>query len=314
MERSELRFWGRPMPMSNRWILSVVAASARWPVLVALVACLCAAASVGYTALHFAINTDTDSLLWSNLPWRQREARFDALFPHRANVILVVVDGATPEIAELAAARLAERLNQLPDRLRNVRRPDAGPFFERNGLLFLPVEEVQRTTEQLISAQPLLGTLAMDPSARGLLQALSLAFEGIRRGEVTADALARPIAALADTVEGTLAGRDTPFSLRSLIAGDQAVNARELRRFILVQPVLDFTALQPGADATETIRRSAGALGLDPAHGVRVRLTGEIPLADEELATLADHAALNAGLTLLCVVALLWLALRALRN
>jgi hopanoid biosynthesis associated RND transporter like protein HpnN len=299
--------------MPNRWILSVVAAAARWPMLATLVAFLCAAASIWYTTLHFAINTDTDSLLWSDLPWRQREARFDALFPHRANVILIVVDGATPEIAELAAARLAERLNQLPDRLRNVRRPDGGSFFERNGLLFLSVEEVQRTTEQLIAAQPLLGTLAMDPSAHGLLQALSLVLEGVRRGEVAADAVARPVAALADAVEGALAGRYTPFSLRSLIAGDQAANARELRRFILVQPVLDFTALQPGAAATEVIRGAAGALGLDSAHGVRVRLTGEVPLADEELATLADHAALNAGLTLLCVIALLWLAVRSLR-
>jgi hopanoid biosynthesis associated RND transporter like protein HpnN len=54
-------------------------------------------------------------------------------------------------------------------------------------------------------------------------------------------------------------------------------------------------------------------LGLDADAQVRVRLTGPVPLADDEFATLADGAAGNAAITLLAVLGLLWIALRSWR-
>jgi len=86
---------------------------------------------------------------------------------------------------------------------------------------------------------------------------------------------------------------------------------RELRHTILVQPKLEFSALQPGARASEAIRQAARDLGLTPEKGVRVRLTGSVPLADEEFGTLADGALRNALLTVLAVALLLWLGLRS---
>jgi hopanoid biosynthesis associated RND transporter like protein HpnN len=84
-----------------------------------------------------------------------------------------------------------------------------------------------------------------------------------------------------------------------------------LRRFIIVQPVLDYTALAPGAAASDAIRAAASDLGFVPKNGVRIRLTGPVPLADEEFSTVADGAALNGVLTVGAVILLLWLALRS---
>ncbi len=100
------------------------------------------------------------------------------------------------------------------------------------------------------------------------------------------------------------------FSWRTLIMGRSA-DPRELRRFILVQPVLDFGALQPGARAVAAIRDAFVATGFAADPRVRMRLTGPVPLADEEFATLAEGAALNAVVTMLVVVVLLWVALRS---
>ena len=44
-----------------------------------------------------------------------------------------------------------------------------------------------------------------------------------------------------------------------------------------------------------------------------MRLTGSVPLADEEFATIADGAALNGVVTILVVLLILWLALRQAR-
>src|SRR6185312_12277420 len=95
-------------------------------------------------------------------------AYLDRVFPGRSDVVLVVIDGVTPELAELGARRLAERLGARPELFKSVRRPDGGAFFDRHGLLYLETDEVQHTLDSLIAAQPLLGTLALDPSARGL--------------------------------------------------------------------------------------------------------------------------------------------------
>ena len=104
----------------------------------------------------------------------------DRAFPQNDNLLVIVIDGATADLADRAARRLAERLRAEPELFRYVRQPDGGAFFERNGLLFLPVDELQAMSDQLIAAQPLIGSLARDPSLRGLFDTLTLFVE--RRG------------------------------------------------------------------------------------------------------------------------------------
>jgi hypothetical protein len=262
-----------------------------------------------YAVTHIAMDTNTATLISPDLPWRQREIDYAKMFPQRVAVIAVVVDGTTPEIAEQATATLAEHLADA-DSIIALRRPDGGPFFNRVGLLFAPAEAVADTTQKMIAAQPLLGTLAADPTLRGVMDALSLVLEGVRHGQIKLDDLARPLAAFADAFDAVNAGRVPNFSWRTLIMGGTA-DPRELRRFILVQPQLDFDALQPGARAVAAIRQAAVDAGFSADPRVRVRLTGTVPLANEEFATLAEGAALNGVVTMLVVVFLLWLALRS---
>ena len=279
-----------------------------WTVLV--VAAVLGALASAYAVRHIAIDTNTATLISPDLPWRQREIDFAKTFPRRVAVIAVVVDGATPELAEQATAALAQRLSDNTTAIVTLRRPDGGPFFNRTGLLYMPAAEVARTTQQMIAAQPLLGSLAADPSLRGVMDALSLVLEGVRREQIKLSDLVRPLAAFADATQAVGAGQLPKFSWRSLIMGG-AADPRELRRFILVQPVLDFGALQPGARAIAAIRAAVAEAGFAADPRVKVRLTGPVPLADEEFATLAEGAALNAIVTLLVVVLLLWLALRS---
>lgn len=290
----------------------VVAASVRHALAVLLLAILLAVAASAYTARHFAMTTDTAELISTELDWRQRELTFQAAFPQFQDVIVVVIDGATPELAEAAASRLTTALQAQPELFRTARRPDGGPFFDRNGLLLLSPEEVASTTQQLIQAQPFLGPLAADPSLRGVLTSISTVLEGVRRGDATLGAVEPAMTALADTFESILAGRPAFFSWRALITGAPA-GPRETRRIVLVQPVMDYAALQPGAMASKAIRGTGQELGLDPAHGVTIRLTGPVPLADEEFATLAEDAHLVTGVMALALLGILWLAVRSVR-
>jgi uncharacterized protein len=113
-------------------------------------------------------------------------------------------------------------------------------------------------------------------------------------------------------VDAVLHNRPAHFSWRELASGKPAA-PEELRRFIEIEPVLDFNALQPGLAATQAITDAAQRLNLAGEDQARVRVTGLVPMNDAEFATLQDHAALNGALSIAAVLIILWLALRSSR-
>ena len=74
------------------------------------------------------------------------------------------------------------------------------------------------------------------------------------------------------------AGKTANFSWHELLnpaKPDDPVNSK--RKFIDIQPKLDFTALEPGHAATDAIRKAAEDLKLATDYGARLRLTGPVP-------------------------------------
>jgi hopanoid biosynthesis associated RND transporter like protein HpnN len=277
-----------------------------WPtiVLAALLAAFCSA----YTVRHFAVATDIKQLFPTELPWTKRAYQLLETFPQHD--VLAVVDAPTPELADRAAAKLTAALAADSAHFKSVQMPQGGDFFARNGLLFLPTEDVQRMADQMRDAAPLLGPLAADPSLRGALGALSQGLMGVANGAYGLDALTRPMQMAGDTVADALQNRPAHFSWRELASGRTA-SPEELRRFIEIEPVLDFDALQPGLAATQAITDAAQRLNLAGEDQARVRVTGLVPMNDAEFATLQDHAVLNGVVSLLAVMIILWLALRS---
>lgn len=290
----------------------IVAFSARHYYLVVAIVAILTAASAFSAVQLFRINTDIEKLIDSRVQWRQDEISFDRAFPNRANIILAVVDGQTPESAEKAAADLARVLTDRRDLIESVYRPDGGEFFKRNGLLLMPYGEVVKNLDQLVRRQGLLGPLAADPSLRGLSRLLVLAAEGVETGETTLADLEVPMKRIGATIEKTLAGEAAPLSWQLLLAGGE-VSITDLRKFVLIRPVLHSNALEAGVAATQFIREAAGKIGLNTGDGARMRLTGPIVVSDEEFATIADDAGLNYGVTGVAVLVLLWMAVRSVR-
>src|SRR3569833_459006 len=291
-------------------IARIVAFCCRWPWLASAGTLLLAVGGGYYVYQNFAINTDSSQLIDAKVGWRMRQARFDADFPQQSNLTLVVIDGATPELAESAAARLTEKLKANPKLFRSVRRPDGGQFFNQNGLLFLSLNEVRDTTQQLIKAQPFLGGLANDPSLRGLMTNQATVLLGVSQKQAQLADIDKPMVRFTEVLSAAANGKIDYMSWRSLITG-QAPRSEEIRRFIIVKPRLDFNALEPGLEASTAIRAAAAQLNINPAHGVKVRLTGDVPLADEEFATLLDRVWLMIGAMMGGVLLVLWLALRS---
>ena len=262
------------------------------------------------TAQRFAMTTDSSALISADVDWRLNEHKMDAAFPQYGDAILAVIDGDTPELAEDAAARLTERLTADKRHFGRVSRLDGGGYFAREGLLFESPKQVSAATARMIAAQPFLGPLAADPSLRGIADALGTMLRGVDGGEASLGQIGKPIAALADALDAQAAGKPARFSWQMLFADKGAELQPPKRRLILI---LDYGALQPGTGASDAIRAAARDLRLDAAHGARVRLTGSVPLSDEEFASLADKAWLVGGAMLIAMLGTLWLATRSWR-
>src|SRR5215472_8633558 len=277
------------------------------PWIVVIIAILLTAASVGYSVRHFALNADINKLLSPDLPWRKREIAFNQLFP-QFDLILAVVQAPTPELTNQATADLVGSLAKRRELFRSVTTPGDGEFFARNGLLFQPTEQLKQTLDGLVAAEPLIEVLASDPSLRGIAQTLSFGVMGTERGRITLDAMTRPMTMGAETIERVLANEQTSFSWLTLVSG-HTPKIDELRQVILIRPVLDFAALEPGKLATDTIRAAAADLKLAERYQASVRLTGPVPMADEEFGTIKENALLNGSITILVVLFILWRAL-----
>jgi hypothetical protein len=290
-------------------VVSIVKACTRFAATTVLIALALAIAAGFYTARKFEINTDINTLISPDLDWRQRDIQFDDAFD-RDRTILAVVEAPTPELTSAASAALNQKLAGDTQHFESVQPLGSGEFFERNGLLFLPVAEVARFTSQFESAAPLIEIMAGDPSLRGLTGALETGLAGIKRGQVKLDSTERPFNQIAETVENVLKNGSATFSWRELVA-EKPLTDSDRRAFIEFKPILDFNALEPGKAATDAIRQAANELNLAGEYGARVRLTGPVPIANEEFATVADGAVVNGIGTVLVVLFILWMALHS---
>ncbi len=276
----------------------------------ALVSLAITFASIVFTASHFAINTNINSLISPDLSWRKKEAEFSKAFP-RYNLLLVVVSAPTSELVDQATTALTGALAKRTDRFQSVtQRPAGADYFAREGLLFQSLPDLTRTTEQLMGAEPLVHDLSADPSLRGLTDGLTDALMGVTTGKLKLDAMAYPLNTAAATVEDILAGHPASFSWAALAQGKPA-EPSELRRFIDVRPILDYAALEPGHVAGETIRQTAAQLDLASKYQASVKLTGPVALTDEEFGTIKEGIFLNEGITVAIVLLILWWALRS---
>ncbi|PPQ40529.1 hypothetical protein SAMN06265338_102157 [Rhodoblastus acidophilus] len=262
-----------------------------------------------YAGAHFKINSDINAMLSPDLGWRKTEQAFEKAF-HHYDAVYAVVEAPTPELAAQATRALTARLDADKTHFRSAANIAGLPFFARNGLLFLPLPDLERAVGGLSQAGPLIQDLTSDPSLRGLVAALEDGLIGVNSNKLQLNDMTRLFDASAQTLEDVVAGRPASFSWRVLAQGHPATEA-DLRGVIEVHPILDFNEVQAGLAASTALR--AAAADVLPPYQARLRLTGPVAMADEEFGTIKENAARNGLITGAVVLFILWRALRSWR-
>lgn len=262
--------------------------------------------SIGAIYTRLGVTTDTSIMFSPSLDWRQRSNQLARDFPQHENLLVAIVQGDLPEIADLTAQKLAGELSKDHANFRLVQLPADDPFLEKNGLLFLSKKELGELIDTTVEAQPFLGSLAADPSAQGLFQALSLIAEGVKAGQVNFDSYAAPLEKFAAVMNDDANGKKRYLSWENLLAGNLAA-LKGKYQFIVTQPVLDFSSLVPGEKAAQAMHKAIDNLEFVKTGQAHVMVTGQVQINDEEFGTVAQG--MVAGLVVSIILVSLWLVL-----
>ncbi|MDG6095332.1 MMPL family transporter [Acetobacter sp. AN02] len=279
---------------------------------VVLIFTLLAAGSVWAAMKHLDVTTDTDRMLSDTLGWKQRSNEMGRLFPQKQDLMVAVIDADLPEEARETARQLGARLAGDHAHFNYVRLPDDNPYLTRNGLMFLKTKQLEKVLNDTITAQPFLGALAADPSARGLFDSLGLIAQGVKAGQADLNGFAGPLNGFSRALSLAASGKPEPLSWQQLLGGGLSDLAGRYT-FVITQPRPDYSSFQPGGDAAKAIRNAANDLEFVKSGQAHVSITGDVQISDEEFATVAEGMVAGLIGSLLLVTLWLFLAVRSWR-
>jgi hopanoid biosynthesis associated RND transporter like protein HpnN len=265
-----------------------------------------------YAALGLGINSDTVSLVSRDLPALRNHDRFAALFPNLEHAFLIVIDAQSPELAREAADGLAEALARRTDRFSEVYLPGGGAFFERNGLLYRSVDELEQFADQMAEIQPIIAELERAPR---LVNLISLTERGLAQARLVETDAERWSEILDRVGQATVRVYDEypiAISWEEILLRGSAIEL-STRRVLVAHPILDYSRVLAASGPLEVIRETAAELGFTRERGIRVRVTGNPVLNYEEMIGLAWDIGGAGVFCFLLVALLLRRALRSLR-
>lgn len=277
----------------------------RHPWKIVLVFLIATGWTLDYTMKNLSVNANTAEMLSLDLPFQRNRIRLESAFPQDVSTFLMVVEGNTPEQTAEAVRQLGEALRARTDNIKSVYLPDDSDFFQKNGLLYLDLPELEELSVDLANAQPFIGRLATDFSLRGLFSIIGDALTHQENDfEFDLDPL---LSKLAEATDAAAAGTTYRLSWQQLMLKDQQ-GPGITQRFINITPVLHFDQLMPAEQSYLAINSAIQQVKQGPLSDIRVRLTGEVMLEYEEMATIGkDMISAGAGsLVLVCIT--LWVA------
>jgi hopanoid biosynthesis associated RND transporter like protein HpnN len=263
-----------------------------------------------FAAVNFRVNSSRGELIDPDAPFRKPFEVFQEAFPVYKQVILVAVEAETGQAAADAAVALHDKLVERRDIFVSVFAPAAEPFFRDHGLLYLDTEDLEDVVDQLANAQPALTALAQDPSLNGLFSLLESALEAYKRGEKLPSSFAQLMDRISDTGEAALLGIEGELTWDDVVARGEGGPKIQI---ISIQIREDFSELLSARDAIETIRQAAFDVGLTEENGISVMLTGNIPLAFEEMQAVGASIGLAGVLSFVLIALILGFGIRSLR-
>lgn len=289
-----------------------------WPVLVT--ALVLAILSVLYTTSSLSFLTGRDDLMPRHAQFQKDYQAYRASFGDQEE-IAVVVEADDPALATRFSDALYGQLSQEKQLFVEVLYPGGMPYFRQNGLLFMPLEQLQGMTRTLELSAPVLQDLAAEPSIQSLFSSLTSQIDDYLKAPAP-DKLQR-LTFLLGTLDKGFAGFDgtqSALSMDSFLSGSSDgkpsvfENAGK-QQVIAIRPLKEQGSFIPAEKAIKKVREELQILRQKPEFkGVTAGITGVPVLEYEEMATSMTDMKKASVLSLVLTVLLLLFSFRGFRN
>lgn len=261
-----------------------------------------------YTAGHLSINTDTAELVAPDAPFQKNRRNYEKAFSHDLHTLLLVVESDTPELTKSATKRLQRLLSTNTDNIKSAYIPNDNEFFRQNGLLYLDTDELQSLSNNLSLAQPFIGRIAQEPNLTGFFSIFEDALTSTDKTQDVPIDLTSLIEKVALALHKTINGENTLLSWESMIA-EKKTNSKN--GFIVVAPKFDFTQIRPAEHAIASIRKAVAQIQDPSLPEVKVWITGEAGLEDDELSGMSTGTFTASIFSIVVVLFILLVAYRS---
>ncbi len=293
---------------------------ARHPWAVLIIACLLSLVSLYYTSQKMTFLTGRDDLMPRNAPFQKDYRDYRKAFGDQEEIV-VVVESDDPDLTTRFCDTLYGRISQEKHLFVDLLYPGGLPYFRQNGLLFMPLDELQAMAHTLQMAAPVLKDLAAAPSVQTLFNSLSNQIDDYEKAP-DPQKLQRLTFMLGTLNKGFAGfdGKNSALSLDAFLKGSDTGKPSTLenagkQQIIAIRPLKDPTSFMPSEKAIKKVRAELTALRTQPEFkGVTAGLTGVPVLEYEEMATSQHDMGKATLLSLTLTVILLLVAFRGWLN
>lgn len=305
-------------PKSYRWLFGIVAS---YPGIILGLSLILSAISIVYTKDNMEFLTGRDDLMPKNTAFHRDYREWRQEFGDQEEIV-VVIESADQERAGRLGEKLAASLLSDRERIREVFFPFGLPFFRNNGLLFMPLSDLENLSRNLTLAEPVLKELAAAPSVQTLFTFLTAEMDRYLQAPdpgrlnsltFTLEKLGEGFGKFGGNGEAALSLED--FFFRGPGGEESAISRAGRMQILTVLPVRDSTSFVPAEEAIKLVRSEvAKLLSLPEFRGVTVGLTGMPVIEHEEMATSRHDIELATVISLVLTVILLLVAFRGVFN
>ena len=291
----------------------------KYPRLILALALLLSALSVIYTVRNMQFLTGRDDLMPKNAPFQVDYRAYRAEFGDQEEIV-AVIESDDAEKSTRAADALYALLKKDDKQFRDVFYPGGLPFFRKNGLLFMPLEDIKNLRHTLTMAAPVLKDLAAAPSVQTLFTSLTGQIDSyLNSGDPASLASLTFMLSTLDKGFKAFDGKSSGMSMDSFLKGGgdkpSMLDSAGKQQVITLLPVKDEGSFVASEKSIKAARAALDVILKNPAFkGIRGGLTGVPVLEYEEMATSQKDISIATIVSLTLTVLMLLFAFRGLLN
>ena len=244
-------------------------------------------------------------------PFQQNRRNFEKAFSQDVHKVLLVIESDTPELTKSATKRLGRLLSADKANFESVYIPNENDFFHQNGLLYLDSNDLQTLSNNLSQAQPFIGRISQEPNLTGFFSIFEDALSSSNKNQELPIDLPSLIDKVSLALHKSMNGENNLLSWETLIAEKKLSGQGSDKGFINVSARFDFTQIRPAENAIKAIRKAIAEIQQPDLPSVKVWITGEVGLEDDELVGMSSGTFNASIFSIVLVLFILLIAYRS---